>query len=99
MKTQKINTEQRDILIDLQAVRAAKNAAIKLEKELTAKARCEIPELKDGEIALTFNGNVIATQQVSQRSAVSVELLKLNFPDVAEQVTVTSEIQTLRITA
>ncbi len=99
MKTQKINKNQVDLLIDLQAVRAAKNAAIKAEKELTAKVRSEIPELEAGEIALMFNSNIVATQQTSVRAAVSVELLKATYPKIAAEMTIETTIQTLRITA
>lgn len=97
MKTEKITSAQVKILADLQSARNAKNAAIKAEKELLAIAKNEIPSLESGEIALIFNSQVIATQQVSTRKAVSVELLKQTYPKIADEMTTETTVSTLRV--
>lgn len=96
MKTAKIDGLKVKLLADLQAIRNTKNTAIKAEKELMEKVKAEIPELS-GEIALLFNGNVIATNALSTRKTVSVELLRQTYPKIAEEMTVESSVSTLKI--
>lgn len=87
-----------DMLRELQNLREQSNAIEKACKDKLAQIRAKIPALENPDVALMFNCQIIATQQTTVRRSVSTEMLKTQFPDIAEKVTIEKPVTTLKVT-
>ncbi len=98
MKTVKITKQQVEVFQLMNQARQAANAATKQQDDYKAQLKAAHTEIENGEeVAFMFNGQVIATNQVTERQAVSQTLLKTDYPDVYKAVSVVTKVATLKV--
>jgi hypothetical protein len=98
MQTIKVDRMTHECLGQLQAARDNKNKASKAEKEIKNSLVRFCPQVESDEIAMMFNGQVVATQTESFRSGIDLEKLAKEFPKAFAACQVQNRVLTLKVT-